>query len=45
MTTAEKLIKVIEHFIEKWYVSRHETEALFDDVIKIGQDKQAQRGK
>lgn len=42
---AEKLLKVIEHFIEKWYVSRHEAEALFDDVIKIGQDKQAQRGK
>lgn len=42
---AEKLLKVIEHFIEKWYISRHETEALFDDVIKIGQEKQAQRGK
>lgn len=42
---AEKLLKVIEHFIEKWYVSRHETETLFDDVIKIGQDKQAQREK
>lgn len=42
---AEKLLKVIEHFIEKWYVSRHETQTLFDDVIKIGQKKQAQRRK
>lgn len=40
---AEKLLAVIEHFIEKWYVSRHDTELLFNEVIDINDNKQKQR--
>ena len=40
---AEKLLVVIEHFIEKWYVSRHDTELLFNEVIDINDNKQKQR--
>ena len=30
---AEKLIKVIELFINKWYVNRYEEQQLFDEVL------------
>lgn len=40
---AQKLLAVIEHFIDEWYVSRHKTETLFSDVIGISEIKQRQR--
>ena len=40
---AEKLLAVIEHFIDKWYVSRNDTELLFNEVIGINDSKQKQR--
>ncbi len=37
------LIKLIELLIEKWYVSRHDEEALFSDIVNLGEQKQQQR--
>ena len=42
---AEKLIKLIEHLIDKWYIDRHEAELLYEDVTAIGSEKQELRGK
>ncbi len=36
---AYKLIKLIELLIDDWYIKRHETEQLYDDIIKIDEDK------
>lgn len=33
------LINLIEHFIRKWYISRHEVESLFDAVDRISESK------
>lgn len=40
---AEKLLKLIELLIEKWYINRHDTEELFSDIIGISENKQNQR--
>lgn len=40
---AEKLLKLIELLIEKWYINRHDTEELFSNIIGISEDKQNQR--
>lgn len=40
---AEKLIKLIELLIEKWYINRHEEEALLNDIIRIGNEKNVQK--
>ena len=32
---AQKLIKLIEHLLEQWYVNRHEQELLYTDIIDI----------
>ena len=40
---AEKLIKLIEFLIEKWYITRHETEKLFADISAISAEKESQR--
>lgn len=40
---AEKLIKLIELLIEKWYINRHEIEELYSDIIGINEEKQNQR--
>lgn len=40
---AEKLLKLIEFLIEKWYINRHDTEQLFSDIIGISEKKQNQR--
>ncbi len=40
---AEKLIRLIEFLIEKWYITRHETEKLFADISAISAEKEAQR--
>lgn len=40
---ARKLIKLIELLIEKWYINRHEEEALFDELKSIGNEKATAR--
>lgn len=40
---ASKLIKVIEFFMNKWYVERHEQEKLFDEINGINDEMQSNR--
>lgn len=40
---AEKLIRLIEHLMKEWYISREEQRKLFDDILQINADKQAIR--
>lgn len=40
---AGKLIKVIEFFIDKWYIDRHEQECLFDEINTMNSEMQAKR--
>ena len=40
---AEKLIKLIEFLLEKWYINRHDAETLFDDINLINDEKQNER--
>lgn len=40
---AEKLLKLIEHLIEKWYIDRHETQSLFDEIIQTADQKEQKR--
>lgn len=42
---AQKLIKLIEHLLEQWYVNRHEQESLYNDIMNIDQAKQSERKK
>lgn len=42
---AQKLIKLIEHLLEQWYINRHEQEELYADIIGIDKTKQAKRKK
>lgn len=42
---AQKLIKLIEHLIEQWYINRNEQELLYADIIGINESKQAERKK
>lgn len=36
---SEKLIKLIELLIEKWYISRHDEEKLYADIFEIKEEK------
>lgn len=36
---AEKLIKLIELLIEKWYISRHDEEELLSEIVEINNEK------
>lgn len=36
---ASKLIRLIEHLIEKWYIDRHETEKLYAELADISNEK------
>ena len=36
---ARKLIRLIEHLVEKWYIDRHDEEALYADLADISQEK------
>lgn len=36
---AHKLVKLIELLINDWYIRRYETEQLYEDIIKIDEDK------
>lgn len=40
---AQKLILLIEHLIEKWYIDRHDAEALYAELAEIGKDKASAR--
>lgn len=42
-TEAQKLIKLIEHLLEKWYVARHEEEQLYSEIMDIDTAKQDER--
>lgn len=42
---AQKLIKLIEHLLEQWYINRHEQELLYTDIIGIDKTKQSERKK
>lgn len=42
---AEKLVKLIEHLIEQWYIHRHDQEQLYADIIGIDEAKQEQRAR
>ncbi|MDE7445831.1 MAG: DUF4145 domain-containing protein [Lachnospiraceae bacterium] len=42
---AQKLIKLIEHLLEQWYINRHEQEQLYADIIGIDESKQSDRKK
>lgn len=42
---AKKLIKLIEHLIDQWYINRHEQECLYADIIGIDETKQLERKK
>lgn len=40
---AGKLIRVIEFFIDKWYIDRHEQECLFDEINAMNSEMQTKR--
>lgn len=40
---AQKLLKLIELLIEKWYINRHDEEQLLSDITFIADSKQQQR--
>lgn len=40
---AEKLLKLIELLIEKWYINRHDEEQLLLDITSIANDKNSQK--
>ena len=40
---AEKLIRLIEHLIEKWYIDRHDAEELFLELTTIAEEKAESR--
>ena len=42
---SRKLILLIEHLIEKWYINRHEEEALYEEIASIGKAKSDARQK
>lgn len=41
---AEKLGKLIELLLEKWYIARHDEESLLNDITAIADEKKAERG-
>lgn len=42
---AEKLLKLIELLIDKWYIARHDEESLYSEIMNIDESKQASRKK
>ena len=36
---AEKLIKLIELLMEKWYIARHDEEELLNEIVEIRNEK------
>ena len=41
--TAELLVKLIERLIKEWYIERHETETLYNDIIEANAAAQCKR--
>lgn len=42
---AHKLLKLIEHLLEQWYINRNEQDLLYADIIGIDENKQSERKK
>ena len=42
---AQKLIKLIEHLLDQWYINRHDQEQLYADILGIDNTLQAERRK
>lgn len=42
---ATRLLKLIEHLLEQWYINRHEQELLYSEIIEIDESKQTNRKK
>lgn len=40
---AQKLLKLIELLMDKWYIARHDEEELLSDIIAIADDKKSQK--
>lgn len=40
---AEKLLKLIELLVDKWYVARHDEETLLQEIAELGDQKEAER--
>lgn len=40
---AEKLLKLIEKLLSDWYINKHETDKLYEDIISISNQKEDQR--
>lgn len=40
---AQKLIRLIEHLIEKWYIDRHDAESLYSEITAIAEEKEESR--
>lgn len=40
---SEKLLKLIEHLLEQWYISRHEQQRLYNDIIEMDENMQSER--
>ena len=40
---AEKLLKLIELLIDKWYIARHDEEELLKDITQIAEDKKSKK--
>lgn len=40
---AQKLLKLIELLVDKWYISRHDEEQLLYDITAIADDKKSQK--
>lgn len=40
---AEKLLKLIELLIDKWYIARHDEDQLFLEVSNIADNKMSQK--
>lgn len=42
---ARKLLRLIEHLIEKWYINRHEEELLYSDLAELSKEKTTARNR
>lgn len=40
---AEKLLMLIEHLVQQWYVARHEEEELYNKIVDINDEKEKER--
>ena len=40
---ASKLLKVIELLMSQWYIARHDEQELYNDVLALNIEKQAER--